>query len=96
MRRLEEQVRVSIVEGQIANLVDDEQALLRVMPKASIERSRGVLRREVEQELRGGNDEDGVPCQNRFAGDVLGDHRFAKPLWSNEDDVACFGEEFES
>jgi hypothetical protein len=90
---LEEQVSVPVVEGEIADLVEDEEADLRVVLQATIESAGGLLRAEVEQELRGGDEEDGVSLQDGLVRDVLRDHRLAEALWCDEHDVARLGEE---
>jgi hypothetical protein len=51
---LEQQVGVSSVEGENADLVDDEQSDSSVVLKAPLERARRFLCGEVEQQLGGG------------------------------------------
>jgi hypothetical protein len=56
--------------------------------KASFEGTRRFLAAQVEQELCGGEEENGAPGENRAMRDVLGDHRFAEASRRDEDDVA--------
>jgi len=56
----------------------------------------GFLTAQVEQHLRGGDEERGVALLHRLMRDVLRDHRLAEPLRGDEDDVAILGEEVEA
>src|SRR5262245_11443778 len=85
---LKEQVGVSLVEGEIAYLVEDQEADLRVALEAVLEGASGFLSGEVEQELSGGGKEHGVAGEDRLVGDILGEHRFSEPLWRDEHDIA--------
>src|SRR5688572_24103165 len=58
---LEEQIGVTAVVGQVANLVDAEQRPRGVVPEASVEGARRVLGAEVEEELRCRHEERRVP-----------------------------------
>ena len=63
------------------------------MLEAAVERARGLLRAEVEQELGGGEEEDRAALEDGVVRDVLRDHRLAETLRGDEDDVARIGEE---
>ncbi len=93
---LEEEVCVSVVEGEKADLVDDEQADLRGVAKTAIEGARRLLCGEVEQELRGRQEEHAVSREDGLVRDVLGDHGLAEPLRRDEHDVASRLEEVEA
>ena len=86
---LEEQVGISIVEGEVSNLVDHEEALLGIMAQLSIERARRLLRAELEEKLRGRDDEDGVPGEDRLVGDVLDRRQLLLPV---NDNYSCRSE----
>jgi len=55
-----DQVRVAIVVGEVADLIDDQHTDAGVVFEPAVEGARGVLRREIEQQLRGGDEEDAV------------------------------------
>ena len=50
-------VGVAVVEREVADLVEDEEALLRVVTEAPFERATRLLAAEVEEHLRGGREE---------------------------------------
>ena len=80
---LKQQIGVAVIEGEKADFIEDEQTDFGVVLEPTIERSRGFLGAEVEQQLRGGNEERGVPCECRVMSDVLGDHGLAQALWGD-------------
>src|SRR5277367_3806767 len=90
---LEEQVGVSVVEGEVADLVEDEQSDVGVVAQASLECARGLLCAEVEQSLCGGDEEDGAPGEDGVVGEILGNGGLAEAAGSDEDDVSGGGEE---
>ena len=69
-------------------LVDDEKPDLGVVVQAPFEGACGLLGAEIEQELGGGEEEDGAAGEDGTVGDVLGDHRLAEATRGDEDDVA--------
>src|SRR5690606_29522781 len=93
---LEEEIGVAVIEGEIAELVDDEEALLGVVPEAPLEAATGLLGAEIEEHLRGGGEQHRVPGEDGLMGDVLSDHRLAEALRRDEDDVACRAEEVQA
>src|SRR5439155_26854371 len=94
---LEEEVGVAGVVGEIADLVHDQETRARaVVAEAAVEAAGGVLGGEVEEELAGRDEEDGVPGEHGLVADVLRDHGLAEALVGDEDDVAGLGEEVET
>src|SRR5260221_861508 len=53
-----------------------------------MERARGPLPAEIEQDLRGGEEENGASGEDRAMRDVLRDHRLSKSAGRGENDVA--------
>src|ERR1700722_11461178 len=90
---LEQKVGIAVVEREIADLVDDEKALLGVVPETPLERAAGLLPAEVEEHLCGSREEDGVAGDDGLIGDVLRDHGLAETLRGDEYDVTCGTEE---
>jgi len=64
--------------------------------EAALEAACRVLRGKVEQELSGGDEQDGVAGEHRLVRDVAGDHGLAQALRCDENDVARAVEEFEA
>jgi hypothetical protein len=60
---LEQQVRVTSVIGQVADLVDAKQRRPTLVAEAALEGACRVLRGQIEQELGGGDEEDRVPAR---------------------------------
>src|SRR5580698_4581726 len=70
---LEDQVGVSIVEGEEAELVDDEESDLRVIVEAPVEGGGGLGGAEGEEGRGGREEEKGGAGEDGARGDVLGD-----------------------
>lgn len=93
---LEQQVGVSGVEGEEADLVDDEQSDAGVVLEAALESTGRFLGGEVEQKLGGGDEEGTVPVDDGLMHDVLGHHGLAESLRRHENDVARVFDEVEA
>ena len=94
---LEEEISVTAVLREVADLVDHEETgACGVVVQAAIETARRFLSAEIEEKLRGRHEEHGVAGVDRFVRDVLRDHCFTESLRSDEHDVARIGEEVET
>ncbi len=92
---LEEKVGVARVVREVPDLVEAEEWTRGVVAEPAVEGARGFLAAEVEEHLRGGDEQRAVAGEQRSVRDVLGDHRLAQALRRDENDVARAGEEVE-
>ena len=92
---LKQQVgRVGVV-GQVADLINRQDLRTRVGAQPPFERARGVLPVQIEQQVRGRDEERGVAGEDRLVQQVLGQHRLAEPLRGDEDDILALRDEVE-
>ena len=91
----EQQVGMAVGVGQVANLVDDQQAGACVMVQAPSQRGIAVEGGEVAQQLAGAGEQHGVAVDQRLIGDVAGKRRFADAVWADQNDVGGVLEEVE-
>jgi hypothetical protein len=92
---LKQEVRGVSVVGQVSNLIDGENLRPRVRAQAALERTRGLLPVQIEEQVRRGDEERRVACQHGLVQQVLGQHGFAQPLGRDEDDILPPGDEVE-
>ena len=93
---LEEEVGGVGIVGEVANLIDGEQRGARVVAKAALEGAGGLPAIEIEQQVRGGDKARGVAGQDDLMDDVLGEHRLAEALGTDQEDVLGAVEEVEA
>src|SRR5215470_17611671 len=92
---LEEEVGVAVGVGEVADLIDDEEARTYVAAQAPAQCGIAVERGEIAEHVTGGGEQHGMAGGDGLVGDVLGDHRLAEPVGRDQDDVAWFLEELE-
>lgn len=92
---LEEEVCVSLMAGEVSNLIDAQELGCEVGPEPALERGGGVGDGEVGEEGCGGGEADGEALKDGVVGEVLGEEGLAGAVGSNEDDVGALAEEVE-
>ena len=92
---LKEQVGGVRVIGEIADLVDREEAGAEIAAQAVLERAGGVLPGEIEDQIGGGEEARGVAGEDRLVDEILGDHRLAEAVRRDDDHVLALREEVE-
>ena len=86
--------RVGVI-GQIADLIDRQDLRTRVGAQPPFEGAGGVLAIQIQQQVRGGDEERGVAGEDRLVQQVFRQHGFAEPLRSDQDDILSLGDEVE-
>ena len=92
---LKQQVRRVGVIGQVSDFINGENLRARVGAQPTLERARGLLPVQIEQQVRRGDEERRVACEHRLVQQVLGQHGLAESLRRDEDDVLALGDEVE-
>src|SRR5262249_31223790 len=89
------EVGVTVGVGEVADLIDDEEARTYVAAQAPAQRGIAVERGEITEHMAGGGKQHGMTGDDGLVSDILGDHRLAESVWCNEDHVAWLLEEVE-
>src|SRR5215472_5521134 len=84
---LEEQIGAELVDGQVAELVDDEQAGLEITADLALEPPSGLRCGERVDDVDGGGEERGVAADAGGAAEGKGNVRLAEADGRDEDDV---------
>ena len=84
---LEEQIGIAGVVGQISDFIATEHGGSGVAAQPSGELRGAVLGGEIVQHVGGGGEACRVAAQHRLMQQVLRDHAFAEPVWTDHDDV---------
>ena len=92
---LEEEIGGVRIVGEVANLVDGEQGGAGVVAEPAFEGAGGLLAIEIEQQVRRGDKARAVAGQDDLMDDVLGEHRLAEALGTDQEDVLGAVEEVE-
>ena len=78
--QLEQHVGVAVGEGEIADLVDDQERGDGVLAEAPAQGRGAVDRRQISEQLAGAGEQGRVALQDRLVGDVAGDGGLPTPL----------------
>ena len=81
--------------GEIADLVDREKMRPQVAAEAVLERACGLLAREVENRVSGGEEARRVAGQDGLVDQILSEHRLAEPVRGDDDDVFALDQKVE-
>lgn len=93
---LKQQIRAGLVDGQIAQFIEDEQRGLAVAVQGLFEPFGALCRGEGIDHLHGGSEAHAQPLQAGGIAERRGQMRLAKADVAEEDHVALLGEELQS
>src|SRR5712691_12933851 len=83
------------VVREIPDLVNAEQGWTGKDAESPLERARRLLGREIEDEIRGGDEPCRVAGEDGLMEEILRDHRLPEALSGHEDRVLALGDEVE-
>ena len=90
-----EQVGGLVVEGQVADLIDAQQADVGVGAQLAAAAFRS-LAVQFFQQRRSGTKQHGIAGEHGSVTDVLGDHGLAQTVAADQDQIAGLGEEVQA
>jgi hypothetical protein len=78
---LEEQISGMGIVGQVADLVDRQQAGPEICAEASLKRPRRALTGEIEDQIGGREQARRMAGEDRLVAEILGENGFAEAVW---------------
>ena len=89
--QLEQQIGVAIGVRQVADLVDQQQIGRGLVAQAAPQGRIAVQRRQIAQQMSGGDEERRGAGQYRLIAQVAGKHRLAQTVAPDQHHVGCIG-----
>jgi hypothetical protein len=83
------------VVGEIAHVVNGEWCRPHVRAETLLEHAGGLLLGEVEDQIRSREETRRVASKDRLMDEIVGDHRFARPVRRDDDHIFALREEVE-